>query len=97
MWVLTSLLASALAANTNGLHVLVSVWPLWVLLALIFLWRATKFIWNERRLRRSGIREIDQMDGSTFEHRLAILFRGLGYRAERVGATRGDFGGDLIV
>jgi restriction system protein len=37
------------------------------------------------------------MDGSTFEQRLAILFRGLGYRAERVGATRGDFGGDLIV
>src|SRR5947208_2473896 len=52
---------------------------------------------GERRLRRSGIREIDLTDGPTFEQRLAVLFRKMGYRVERVGETKGDFGGDLIL
>jgi restriction system protein len=47
-------------------------------------------------LRRSGIAEIDRMDGRTFQRRLAILFRRLGYQVEHVG-RRGEYGADLIV
>jgi restriction system protein len=49
-----------------------------------------------RRLARSGIGEIDRMDGRTFEERLAVLFRQLGYKVDLVGRT-GDFGADLVV
>lgn len=84
-------------ASANALDLVVQLWPLCLIVALVLLGRAAKFVWSERRLRRSGIRQIDVMDGPTFEHRLAILFRGLGYRVEQVGATHGDFGGDLIV
>jgi restriction system protein len=84
-------------ATANALNLFVQLWPLWLIVAVVLLGRAAKFVWAERQLRRSGIREIDVMDGPTFEHRLAILFRGLGYRVEQVGATHGDFGGDLIV
>jgi restriction system protein len=70
---------------------------LWLLIGLILIGRAVKFVWEERRLRRSGIREIDLMDGPTFERRLVALFRGLGYRVDPIGSVRGDYGGDLIL
>ena len=37
------------------------------------------------------------MDGRTFEHRLALLFRQLGYRVEETGGRGGDFGCDLVI
>lgn len=48
------------------------------------------------RLRRSGIGEIDGMDGVQFEHYLGHLFRSQGYRAE-VTKSAGDFGADLVI
>lgn len=47
-------------------------------------------------LRRSGIREIDRMDGTTFEHYLEELLRSYGYRVTHLGRA-GDFGADLLV
>lgn len=48
------------------------------------------------RLKRSGISEIDKMDGLKFEQYLGHLFRSQGYRAE-VTRAAGDFGADLIL
>lgn len=48
------------------------------------------------RLKRSGIAEIDQMDGVQFEHYLGHLFRSQGYKAE-VTKAAGDFGADLVI
>ena len=36
------------------------------------------------------------MDGITFERRMAVLFRNLGYRVARTQA-RGDYGADLVL
>lgn len=48
------------------------------------------------RLKKSGIAEIDKMEGRQFEHYLGHLFRTHGYA---VGVTQasGDFGADLIL
>ncbi|PJN59842.1 hypothetical protein PAEAM_28770 [Paenibacillus sp. GM1FR] len=48
------------------------------------------------RLKRSGIAEIDKMDGVQFEHYLGHLFRSQGYRAE-VTKAAGDYGADLVI
>ncbi|MBY7740146.1 restriction endonuclease [Paenibacillus polymyxa] len=48
------------------------------------------------RLKRSGIAQIDKMDGFQFEHYLGHLFRSQGYKAE-VTRAAGDFGADLIL
>jgi restriction system protein len=86
---------------TSGLpflsHALVQMWPLWALLAMVGLGKIVLYAFKVRRLRRAGIFEIDGMSGPMFEERLAVLFRGLGYSAEIVGSSRGDYGGDLIV
>ena len=55
---------------------------------LVVLWRA----W---RLARCGIRQIDRMDGRTFEEHLERLFRRLGWTVERTRYS-GDFGADLV-
>jgi restriction system protein len=75
---------------------LVTFWPLWLLIAAI---GAAKLAWRIRglrRLSRSGIAEVDLMDGTTFEHFLTTLFRRLGYSVEHTG-RRGDYGADLVV
>lgn len=48
------------------------------------------------RLKRSGIKEIDQMDGRQFENYLGHLFRMHGYAAE-VTQSSGDYGADLVI
>lgn len=50
----------------------------------------------QERLRRSGIKDIDQMDGRQFEHYLGLLFRNQGYKVE-VTRAAGDYGADLII
>jgi len=92
-------LGAARSASTQPdvFHLLGLLWPLWVLLVAVLAARAAHFVWRERRLRRAGIREIDLMDGRTFEHRLALLFRQLGYRVEETGGRGGDFGCDLVI
>jgi restriction system protein len=86
---------------TNSLHflthALAQMWPLWALLGVVVLGKAVLYAFKVRRLQRAGIFEIDGMSGAMFEERLAVLFRGLGYSAEIVGSSGGDYGGDLIV
>lgn len=48
------------------------------------------------RLKRSGIVDIDQMDGRQFEKYLGHLFRMHGYVAE-VTQSSGDYGADLVI
>jgi restriction system protein len=75
----------------------VQMWPLWALLAVVGAGKLLIYAFKMRRLRRAGIFEIDGMSGAMFEQRLSVLFRGLGYSAEIVGSSAGDYGGDLIV
>lgn len=79
------------------LHTLLGLWPLWSLVLLAGAGRLLLDLRRLRRLRRAGIFEIDRMTGHEFEHKLALMFRSLGYRAEIVGIAGGDFGGDLVV
>jgi restriction system protein len=89
--------AQSTSTQPDVLHLFGVLWPLWLLVGLVAAARAAQRLWEERRLRRSGIREIDAMDGRTFERRLGVLFRGLGYRVEATGSTGGDFGCDLLI
>lgn len=47
-------------------------------------------------LRRSGIAEIDKMDGIQFEHYLGELFKKQGYKVV-VTSAAGDYGADLVL
>lgn len=99
------LLADAKPAKTPNLigpaahgleHDLIAFWPLWLFLLLVafskLAWRAYQL----HRLSKSGIAEIDQMHGHTFEEYLGTLFRRLGYRVE-LTRRHGDYGADLVV
>jgi restriction system protein len=86
----------AIAAKHMILADLFQLWWLWALVATLFVLRAASWLHGQRRLRRSGIGEIDAMTGATFERRLALLFRGLGYSVRTVG-KRGDYGADLVI
>lgn len=48
------------------------------------------------RIRKSGINDIDQMDGREFEIYLGHLFKGLRYKVEVTRAAK-DYGADLII
>lgn len=48
------------------------------------------------RLKKSGIAEIDKMEGVQFEKYLGHLFRSQGYNAE-VTQAAGDYGADLVL
>jgi restriction system protein len=81
----------------NGLvHSLLVFWPLLLLIALATLARVAWRLYKLRQLSRSGIAEIDTMDGQAFELFLSTLFRRLGYSVE-VTKYRGDYGADLVV
>lgn len=51
---------------------------------------------RRERLKKSGIHEIDKMDGVVFEHYLKELFITNGYKVE-VTKSSGDYGADLIL
>jgi restriction system protein len=77
-------------------HVAAELWFVWAGLGVI--WLATELLRQQqrRRLARSGISEVDEMDGRTFEMFLSTIFERLGYDVE-VTKYRGDFGADLVV
>ena len=50
----------------------------------------------EKILRQSGIYEVDQMKGETFEVYLQSLLKGKGYKV-RLTPVTGDYGADLIL
>jgi restriction system protein len=83
----------ALRALTSGL---VDLWWLWALLGAAGATKVWLWLRRERRLARSGIAEVDRMDGRTFEEFLAGLFRARGYRVE-LTAFSGDYGADLVI
>jgi restriction system protein len=97
-------LAAAQPKQPDLIHALTSAvgpflshfWWLVLIVAALFLARGVQWLITERRLARSGITQIDAMDGITFERCLAHLFTGLGYRVERTRA-RGDYGADLVL
>lgn len=73
------------AAWAAGLYVVFSLF--------VIIW------WKRRataRLRRAGIREVDQMTGEQFERFLGELFKRRGYKVSYT-ATTGDYGADLIL
>lgn len=51
---------------------------------------------KKSRLRKSGIEEIDQMNGFIFEEYLSTLYKKQGYKVETTKAS-GDFGADLVL
>lgn len=51
---------------------------------------------RESKLAKSGIKDIDKMDGFQFEEYLKVLFKKLGYRSW-VTKKSGDFGVDLLL
>ncbi|MHA0855691.1 restriction endonuclease [Paenibacillus sp. CMAA1364] len=51
---------------------------------------------SQKRIKNSGIADIDKMEGIEFEHYLGHLFRAQGYKAE-VTKAAGDYGADLII
>lgn len=78
------------------LKTLAGMWFLWLVAGGIALVRLLLWLKQQRTLARSGIAEIDVMDGRTFEERLGVLFRALGYSVEQT-RYRSDYGADLVV
>ena len=70
--------------------------PILVLAGLLLALAALLALRRSRRLRRSGIAEIDKMSGLEFEQYVEWLFRKLGYSVERT-KYQGDFGADLVI
>ncbi|RJX40848.1 hypothetical protein D3P09_02160 [Paenibacillus pinisoli] len=67
--------------------------------SILGLYVAIVIIHNQKhaeRLKRSGIADIDKMDGRKFELYLGHLFKAHGYAAE-VTKSAGDFGADLVL
>jgi restriction system protein len=71
-------------------------WPLWAILVAIAAVKLAVRLHDQRRLARSGIAEIDRMDGPTFEQYLEVLFERLGFAVVRTRSV-GDYGADLVV
>lgn len=71
-------------------------WQLWSVIAVVLLVLLVVKAHDARRLARSGIAEVDRMDGRSFEEYLGTLFRRLGYSAE-VTPYSGDYGADLVI
>lgn len=51
---------------------------------------------KQQRLKKSGILDIDKMNGQTFEEYLKVLLENRGFQVN-LTATTGDFGADLIL
>lgn len=74
-------------------------WYFWSLVLLVIVCLAIFNLYQYYRLSKSGIYEIDKMNGEQFEERLKILFTRLGYEAERTsrGKVKPDYGVDLVI
>jgi restriction system protein len=83
-------------ALTAALKGALTMWPLLLLVGAVVLGKLVLAIYRQRRLARSGIAEVDRMDGRTFEAFLGTVFRRLGYAVEATRA-HGDYGADLVV
>jgi restriction system protein len=84
------------ALNAVSWRIVLMLWPIWGTLAILVGVRLVVALYQAQRLARSGIAEVDRMDGITFERYLEQLFRRLGYQVERTRAAE-DYGADLII
>lgn len=88
------LIALATYLVTSSWRITIIVTSFTIILLLVF--TVYKVMKNKDLLRKSGIAEIDKMDGIKFEHYLKELFSIQGYKVE-VTRSIGDFGADLIM
>lgn len=61
-------------------------------IGIVFAFQSAK----HEKLKRSGIYEVDNMDGRKFEHYLGTLFQTQGFRVQ-VTPESGDYGADLVI
>ena len=71
------------------------MWYVWLILGLVLIGRILFYFWEKQRLAKSGVGDIDKMDGKTFEKYLKVFFEKLGYKVERTKYI-GDYGADLV-
>jgi restriction system protein len=82
---------------TQGLFQLaLTFWWVWLALGLSVALNLILAAQRRRRLARSGIGDVDRMNGREFETYLAMLFRRYGYSVEHTGKS-GDYGADLVI
>jgi len=77
------------------LPVFASLWPLWAFIAALGVGRLAYVFYRWRMIARSGLNDIDAMNGRDFERYLEILFGKLGFNVQQT-AAHGDFGADLV-
>lgn len=70
--------------------------PIIFVLFTIFIIYIFVLIRRKKRLRSSGIQDIDQMTGKQFEEYLSELFSMMGY-SSRVTQQAGDYGADIVL
>jgi hypothetical protein len=79
-------------ALLNGMA---QLWYVWLILGLVLIGRLVFYLLEQQKLAKSGIADIDRMDGKTFEKYLKVFFEKLGYKVERTKYI-GDYGADLV-
>ena len=77
------------------LDIMFLLWPLFALAGAMLIVKTAFIIWESSRLAKSGISEIDNMDGRTFEKYLEVLFAKLGHDV-KLTKYIGDYGADLV-
>jgi restriction system protein len=70
-------------------------WFVWLIFATVIIGKFVLLVIERKRLAKSGIADIDKMDGKTFEKYLEVMFERLGYKVERTRYV-GDYGADLV-
>jgi len=80
----------------NGiLKSLSQFWFVWLIFAAVIIGKVALLVIEKQQLAKSGIAEIDKMDGKTFEKYLEVMFERLGFKVERTRYI-GDYGADLV-
>jgi restriction system protein len=64
--------------------------------ACIYVYNFKMSLNRKRDMKKSGIKEIDEMSGIEFEEYLSLLFKRQGYKVSTTNAV-GDFGADIVL
>ncbi|MGM1023183.1 MAG: restriction endonuclease [Bacillota bacterium] len=96
-----AILGLAALGGFSGGYYLTKSWKVGLIGAAIMMGLVIAFLIAQRQhrsdqLRKSGIAEIDRMEGVQFEHYLAELFKSQGYSV-KVTRASGDYGADLVI
>ncbi|MGG0662633.1 restriction endonuclease [Viridibacillus arvi] len=80
--------------TTNTLTGVFVAVGLCIIVIIIFsIWRSIRF---NKKMKESGIQEIDKMTGRQFEEYVGTIFKSQGYKVSYTSTT-GDYGADLIL